>query len=366
MGWRTTAAGVALTLTMIGGGWNIIPRDGLVLWHFYHVRVTPLMFLARRVVIYDISNKDKHSFTARNIIGFSYRESDFLRNVREELAAVYNGDFIPTKRQSITIIRDCWQKVVQYNFVYRDALNQRTAATVNENRLNAHHYHSVVVRLFRKTADIETEKVGLWKISLSRSFGGNLVLLRSLQLSLGGLALHVSRFNGGCCARLDSFSLFPNLGGLGRDGLGLRFGLQKLVLQGGDLVAHNAKLSVLRIGLPLGLLRQHGELTDSALDVTGVSGVEVREDRNHQRTNAHQEREPFVDRQTSHKIQGVAYGLLATVLGAIGAAGVMGAHKGADFGLGCRTRFTLLGWGLVLCGSAVWIVCQFGAPLMRG
>lgn len=97
-----------------------------------------------------------------------------------------------------------------------------------------------------------------------------------------------------------------------------------------------------------------------------ASGVLIGEVGDHQRADPDQQSEPFVNRKTTKKIEGVGAAVLATVFGTVGGAWALGAIHGRVFGLRTRSRIWCGIWAATFSLGGVWVLDHWAIPLLRG
>jgi hypothetical protein len=127
---------------------------------------------------------------------------------------------------------------------------------------------------------------------------------------------------------------------------------------------HFSKLPTCGVGLPFGLGCQVRQIAYGGFDVRGVGDRPSCQSRDRQRSEAHKERQPFADSEAAQKIAGWITVCIATIVGAIGAACLVGALGGRDFDLSWRERARYAIAGIILCAVAAWLVIHVAAPIV--
>ncbi len=131
------------------------------------------------------------------------------------------------------------------------------------------------------------------------------------------------------------------------------------------VILQDLQLLLRSVSLSCGIHSEVCQVLDGALEVRRVGGILVGEVGNKQRSYPHQESQPLVDSQTSKKATGTGLTLVATILGAVGAACGVGALGGADFGFGWRDRIIYGAWAIGLLVAAWWLLSHYAAPLLQ-
>jgi hypothetical protein len=130
------------------------------------------------------------------------------------------------------------------------------------------------------------------------------------------------------------------------------------------LISHFGDLPVRGIGLPLSLRSQFGQIADGVPYIRVVGGVAISEGSYEQRAKTDQKGQPFIDAEFEKKIAGWAIFVVSTVIGAVGAACLMGAQRGRDFDLSWRERVGYAFIGSIFFVIAAWLVAHVAAPMV--
>ena len=156
-------------------------------------------------------------------------------------------------------------------------------------------------------------------------------------------------------------------GGVGGSagGAGKTVGAPSLSPQSLQLVVQQGDLGAGGVGLALRLRGQFRQVADGVPGISIIGGADGREDRDDQRPHPHEKSQALVDGKMAQHIEGVAFALVATVLGSCGVAFLIGAQDGRLFGLDKIGKRRACGLGLLSVVVAVWIVCQWAAPRPR-
>ena len=132
-----------------------------------------------------------------------------------------------------------------------------------------------------------------------------------------------------------------------------------------QLSLHSLGLSLHGVCLTRGLARQARQVTNRVLEIGRVSSVFVGEIGDCKRSQTDKEREPLIDSKATKEAAGIAFAVLATILGTLGCVLMMGAVDGKAFGLVWKSRVSFTLYAIVLCGVAFFVLDQLAAPLLK-
>jgi hypothetical protein len=129
-------------------------------------------------------------------------------------------------------------------------------------------------------------------------------------------------------------------------------------------LSHFRKLPTRGIGLPFGLHCQISQIAYGRFNIGSVGDRTPCQESNRQGAATNEEGQPFADGETAKKIAGWIAMSAATVIGAIGAASLMGAQCGRDFDLSRGERIRYAIFGSILFVIAAWLVAHVAAPMV--
>jgi hypothetical protein len=199
------------------------------------------------------------------------------------------------KHETGTVDSVPWWRFLRERITYWEAKNnvfdsKGATSNVTEVPGNGIVNFSILVGIAKQSYNCQIRKFNIWLLCLRGD-------LCQFTLSLCGRNIGCRRFD--CSVGAGGYRL-----GLSRYRFGLPLCFHSLLPQRINLIPNSSQLLMSRVGLPLGLGGQLGEVADRRLYVRSIGGVAIGEKGDNQRANRDKERQPLIDGEATKKLRG--------------------------------------------------------------